>query len=295
MSPYDVTPDPAPLDAAANSADDQLVERLRSSLTPDAEVVWGDDDDRDAALALLRALLLDVSTDLPPAAAAILPAGVTLLLPRRRRLTRGVTVAAVAAGVLSIGGVAAASAPGQPLAGVRASVSAAVTTVVNAFTPDAPTLPVPGHTGRPTDRPSPPGDAVSDAARSAAAGRQVRDNLDRAAVFLAHGRYAAAQEQLRAAARKLPLVTDVDEHAKLATQLAALESRLAAARSGRGHGTSREQPSPGSTHDGRSSQGRSGSSSDSGGQVSGGGTTQHTPDAVPTRDARSGRAGRAAG
>ena len=66
--------DPIDLDAAdAVVADDALVERLRRALSPEAAVVWGDDDDDadDLSYALLRALQSDVSTDLDE---ALLPA-----------------------------------------------------------------------------------------------------------------------------------------------------------------------------------------------------------------------------
>src|SRR3954468_24931488 len=98
MNPYDVTPDDEPLDVHAVSEDDLLVEQLRHALSPDAAVVWDDDDDElDPAFALLRALQLDVSAELPPE--PFLPPGVTELLPRRRHLGRATTVAVIAASV----------------------------------------------------------------------------------------------------------------------------------------------------------------------------------------------------
>lgn len=57
MSRYDVTPDDDPLDVRAVSDDDVRVELLRHALSPDAAVVWDDEDDElDPAFALLRAL-----------------------------------------------------------------------------------------------------------------------------------------------------------------------------------------------------------------------------------------------
>jgi hypothetical protein len=79
MSQYDVTPDEEPLDMTAVSADDVLVEQLRRSMSPDAAVVWDDDDDiDDPAVALLRGLQRDVAADLPQLP-SILPREVTSL------------------------------------------------------------------------------------------------------------------------------------------------------------------------------------------------------------------------
>src|SRR4051794_36817850 len=161
MSTYDVTSDDEPLDVGAVSEDDLLVEQLRHALSPDAAVVWDDDDDElDPAFALLRALQTDVAANLP-VGETILPSGVTPLLPRRRHLGRTATIAAVTAGVLSIAGVAAA-APGMPLSGVRHAVSDAVASAVDAITPDTPVGPtVVDPSLSPSAKPTPPGDAVS--------------------------------------------------------------------------------------------------------------------------------------
>jgi hypothetical protein len=227
MSPYDVTSDDEPLDVRAVSDDDALVEQLRHALSPDAAVVWDDDDDElDPAFALLRALQQDVSADLP--LQTELPAGVTELLPRRRHLSRSATVAFVAAGVLSIAGVAAASAPGQPLAGVRHAVSDAVHNAVSAITPDAPVGPAVVATTSPSAKPTPPGEAVSTAARSASAALQIEANLERAAALIDDGRYQPAKNQLDAAEGKLHYVTDAIVKAGLQSRLTALQSRLAA-------------------------------------------------------------------
>lgn len=255
MSRYDVTPDEEPLDLAAVAADDQLVEQLRHSLSPDAAVIWDDDDDEvDPAFALLRSLQRDVSGDLP-AESADTPPGIIELLPRRRRLSRSATIAAVAAGVLSIGGVAAASAPGQPLAGMRSAVANAVSDAVDAITPDAPVGPAlvdPTRTSTPSPKATPPGDAVSAAARSAAAVLQIEANLDRAVSFLDDGKYEPAQAQLDAAARKLDYVIVPADHNRLAARLAQLQARLAAMpdpRESDGRADDKGKPTtPGATH-----------------------------------------------
>ena len=265
MSIYDVTPDDEPLDVAQVSADDALIEKLRHALSPDNAVVWDDDEeDSDPGYALLRALQLDVSEDLPEP--EILPAGVTPLLPRRRHLSRTATIATVAAGVLSIGGVAAASAPGQPLAGVRHAVSDAVATAVDAITPDKPVGPsvTPTDTAVPTTKPTPPGDAVSDAARSESAVRQINDNLDRAAQMIDKGQLEAAGQQLDAAQRKLVYVIDPTTQAALQARLDDLRAKLAVAPTakpskspaaddkgkgkGKGKGSGSDNAGPSATH-----------------------------------------------
>jgi hypothetical protein len=262
VSPYDVTPDDDPLDLAAVGADDALVEGLRRSLSPDAAVVWDDDDDDlDPAFAMLRALQRDVSADLP--AGDALPANVTPLVTRRR-LGRGATVAALVAGVVSIGGVAAASAPGQPLAGMRSAVTSAVGNVVSAMTPDtsagrshAEPSKAAGATSTPTPRhtAASPGPAVGTAGRSSAAVEQVTAALDRASRLLDRGQYSAASNQLDVAGRKLPLVTDSATHDRLAARLAALRARLAGAQptattqSGSSSDQSSVEPGDNSSHE----------------------------------------------
>jgi hypothetical protein len=240
MTTLDITPDDDPLDAAAVVADDALVERLRRATTPQDAVVWDDDDDLDdPGYALLLALTRDVSVGIPDED-LILPVGVTPLMPRRRRLTRGAAVGLVAAGVLSVG-TAAAAAPGQPLSGVRSAVASAVTSVVDAITPSEPVGPTGAQTGA-SPRPTPPGVVVSAAARDAAAVTQIRANLDRAATLLRAGHDAAAKHQLDAAGRKLDLVKDVDVHAALAAELAALRSQLAAPHPTATHPSSSHKP-----------------------------------------------------
>jgi hypothetical protein len=258
MTPYDVTPDDEPLDMTLISADDEMVESLRRSvspsLSPEAAVVWDDDeDDSDPAYALLRLLQRDVSEDLPVAGSS-LPPEVTPLIPRQRRFGRGTTVAAIAVGVISLGGVAAASVPGAPLAGVRQSIATAVSNVVQAITPSSPVGPAtasptpsasPSETpeAEPTEdapaaadrtatqqaQPGQPlrsGHVVSAAARSAAAAKQVKADLDRAERFLDAKDYPAARSSLDAAAHQLPLVLDGSTHDALQKRLSQLRARL---------------------------------------------------------------------
>jgi hypothetical protein len=286
MTTHDLTPDDYPLDLEAVNADDALVERLRQALSPDAAVVWDDDDEDDPGYALLRAVQLDVSQDLP--VDPILPDEVIPLLPRRRHLSRGATVAVVAASVLSIGGVAAASAPGQPLAGVRHAVSDAVASAVDAITPDSPVGPAvakptdtatPSTTASPSPKPTPPGDAVSTAARSASAVLQIEANLRRAADLIDAGRYEPAKAQLDAAARKLGYVVDPVAHAALEARLTALQTRLAA------------MPTAKPTHGPAADKGKSGkgeSASGTHGSDGQGGTgASHAPSAPPAQSSRS--------
>lgn len=252
MNPFGLTPDDDPLDVSAVGADDQLVERLRRSLSPDAAVVWDDDDeDADPAFGLLRALQRDVAADLPEAE-PVVPAGVTAL-PVRRRLGRGAAVAAVAAGVLSIGGVAAASSSGGPLSGVRHAVSSAMTSVVAAITPDAPVGPKNAARHHPVATASPSATSAFAAPSVPMTARQLDALLTKAAGFLDHAQYAAAREQLDTVARKLPGVTDPAAHDALAARLAALRSRLPADGSSAGHDGEVSHQTHGSDGDQRSS------------------------------------------
>ena len=221
--------DPNDLDAAdAVVADDALVERLRHALSPDAAVVWDDDDEDsdDLSYGLLRALQRDVSADLPaPAAAGV----VVPLASRRRRLGRSATVAAVAVGVLSAAGVAAAatSSPGSPLYGVRSAVSSAVHDALDAVTPSksAPSAPV---AATPTVTLSPPGTQVSTAARSANAVIVIDERLALAARLVAAGRGTAAGEVLDQAQRRLPLVSDPAQRSDFQQRIDALRVQVAA-------------------------------------------------------------------
>ncbi len=115
-------------------ADDETVERLRRAVTTDA-VVWGDDEpEDDPAVAVLLAVLRDVVASTP---VEVAPLAKVLPLRRRPVLVRGSAVAACALGLLTVGGVAAAS-PGSPLYGVRTAVTSAVSSVVHAVTPSGP-------------------------------------------------------------------------------------------------------------------------------------------------------------
>lgn len=269
MSTYDDIRENDPVDMSAVAADGELVEQLRRALSPRDAVVWDDDDaELDPAFALLRALQLDVAADLP--LDPILPVGVTRLTPRR--FGRTATIAAITAGVLSIGGVAAAaSAPGSTLGGVRSAVSAAVSTVVNAITPDSPVGPAvaaPPAKDEPSPKATPPGELVSAAARSASAATQITAELDQAGRFLTSGQYVAAKEQLDAAARKLPLVLDLETHDRLSVRLDGYRAQLDAPRPAATHGRSSNDPATpaGSTrHDssGRSPSDTSRSTADS--------------------------------
>jgi hypothetical protein len=245
MSQYDVTPDEDPLDMTAVSADDVMVEQLRRSMSPDAAVVWDDDDDiDDPAFALLRGLQRDVAADLPQLP-SILPREVTSLVGRRRGFGRGAAVAAVTAGVLSIAGVAAAQ-PGRPLSGVRTAVESAVTHVVDAITPSAPVGPTTATHRSPSPAASPNASPRSEAARAAAA--DVTQALDSAQRLLDRGQTTAAKEQLDRATRALARVSDAAVRAPLAARLAALNARLAGTQSGKGHDGSGKDDATTSDH-----------------------------------------------
>jgi hypothetical protein len=282
MSTYDGIHDDEPVDVTAVALDDELIENLRRSLSPESAVVWDDDeDDLDPGYALLRAVQLDVSADLP-LDAPIVPDGVIELAPRRRTLGRGATIAAVTAGVVCLGGVAAA-APGRPLSGVGSAVSSAVHNVVDAITPDSPVGPAatepsddasPSSSASPTPRPTPPGDAVSAAARSASAIEQITANLDRAAALIHAGRMQAAAQQLDAAERKLAYVSDTASHDALAARLADLRARLGA--------TPKPSPSHGQPADKGHGKGNTGQSGSGGGSDSRN-TDPRRPTALPTR------------
>jgi hypothetical protein len=232
-----MTADEQPLDLEAVTADDQLVERLRAALdaptragsvSPQDAVVWDDEDDdvaEDLSYALLRALQRDVSADLDDAAPA-LP-----IVPRRRTFGRTATVAAVAAGVLSLTGVAAAatSSPGDPMYGVRSAVADAVHNALDAITPSAPVVATEAPAvATPTATVTPPGVAVSTAARSASAARQIEERIDTAERLLDRGRPTAAGEVLDQAQRRLPLVLDLGQRTGYQQQIEALRARILA-------------------------------------------------------------------
>jgi hypothetical protein len=304
VNPYDETPDDYPVDVSAVGADDAAIERLRHALSPDDAVVWDDNDDEvDPALGLLRAFQRDVANDLP-ADEALLPAEVTPLVGHRR-LGRGAVVAAIAASVLSIGGVAAAASTPGHLAGVRAAVASAVTSVIDAITPDAPVGPKAQPAAHRTVDPSPTGTSTA-GPEAATAPAQLAATLDKAERFLDNGQYTAAREQLDSVARRLDRVSDETTRDRLAVRLAALRTRLAGAhpeRSARGdhgkggsgdgaHGgdaSTGPHAGDGNTGTGSSRDGRPGGSSDGstgrdGSQPSSGtGSSGHDSHLAPTQ------------
>lgn len=246
-----------PIDLSQVAADDAAIEQLRETR------VAGDDP----AMAMLRDLLHDVGGDLPQGAplghgsseVIPLPNDTT---PERRLVRNGTLVALVAAGALSVAGVAAAStlAPeGSPLHGLVDAVRAAAGAVIGAVTPpDTPAAsstesPGGAAVAAPTDLPSAasfdrrttsdprttrpgaaapsasaPGTAVSAATRSAAAARQVTALLDQAEALLDAGRTDAADARLDTAERRLAVVLPPDA-GPLRARLTSLRERLAAA------------------------------------------------------------------
>ncbi len=218
--------------------DEDAIERLRHAVTTGA-VVWGDDEpEDDPAIAALLAVLRDV-TAAPPVEVA--PLATVLPLPLRRRpvLVRGSAVAACALGLLSIGGVAAAS-PGSPLYAVRTAVSVAVSSVFDAVRPSGPGVaasqPLPSTQFRPSPTPTatdpptlpavtaPPRTAAPPPARTVEAARLVAALLDRAQAHLTAGRFVPAGQLLDLAERRLPEVALQDGRAGLAARLAALRA-----------------------------------------------------------------------
>jgi hypothetical protein len=159
--------------------------------------------------------------------------------------------------------------------------------VVDAITPNTPVGPSktpsdhasPTSASSPSPRPTPPGEAVSTAARSASAIAQVKANLDRASALLDDGRLAPAKEQLDAAERKLAFVTDPATHDALAARLAALRARLAAT------------PTPKPTHGQPADKGKSGGNSSkdksgkggSSGATDGRSTEPRRPTSLPSK------------
>lgn len=219
-----------PLDLHAVAADEAALEGLRTGA--------GDD----AALVLLRELMLDVERDLP--APARISHGSTVLalsgedVPERRLARSGTVVAALTAGLLSLGGVAAATtlAPvASPLHGFGQAVRAAAGAVVGAVSPpESPgrgTVPLPSPralaSGAAAGQPT-PGPAVAALARSEAAARQVDQLLLAAAGQLGAGRTTAAVTRLDLAERKLVEVLPV-HRGDLAQRLAELRRQAVAA------------------------------------------------------------------
>lgn len=225
-----------PFDLDAVAADDAMVERLRTSVSPRDAVVWGDDDEtagdgEDLSYALLRALQLDVSAELDDAP-SVLP-----LMTRRRAFGRTATVAALTAGVLSLAGAAAAatSSPGDPMYGVRSAVASAVHDALDAFTPSDGSAAEAPAAATPTVTITPRGTAVSAAARSASAARQIEERIATAERLLDRGRATAAGEVLDQAQRRLPLVLEAAQRAGYQQQIQQLRARaLATAEPARG-------------------------------------------------------------
>ena len=227
--------DDDPLDLAAVGADDAALDRLRTSA------------DDDSALSLLRDLLLDVEADLP--AATPVGRGSTVLtlaaeeVPDRRLARSGTVVAVLTAGLLSLGGVAAAStlAPsGTPLHGLGEAVRSAAGAFVGAVTPpESPVAPAASPSPSPTasrpvsvapaaPRPPAPTAAVPAGARSQAAARQVAQLLDQAQALLADGRTKVAVARLDLAQRTLAQVLPV-HRGDLESRLTDLRDRATAA------------------------------------------------------------------
>jgi len=252
--------DDDPLDLAAVAADDAALEALRARSPRDLGPNAGDD----VALLLVQELLRDVGTELVPGARSGAPAlrvvdGDPAHDRSRRLVRRGAVVAALAAGVLSLGGAAAAAglAPeGGPLRGVGDAVRAAAGAVVAAVTPPEaaeeqtpastrprlpepaattarPPLPEPAATTAMTVRSEP---GVAAAARAASAERAVTSLLDSAARQLAEGRPGPAAAMLDTAERRLSNVPPAPAEA--------LHERLAALRAEVGAATAPAQPDP---------------------------------------------------
>lgn len=216
--------DDDPLDLAQVAADDLELDAVRlQSVRPD-----------DTALQLLRDLLADIDRELPDARPVGRGSTVLRLANESTRDPRvarsGAVVALITAGVVALGGVAAAStavAPGNPLHGLGETVRSAAGAVVTAVKPpkpaqrdELPALPTPAASRAVEVRPTAaPGPDVAAAARSTAAVRQVTAHLDAAEELIRSGRTAAAQSRLDAAERRLAEVA--------ATAAEPLRARLA--------------------------------------------------------------------
>ena len=240
-------PGDEPIDVSAVARDDALIERLRASLSPEAAVVWGDDDDdanEDLSYALLRALQSDVSAALPQP--VLTPAPVVPFAARRSALRRTATVAAMTAGVLSLAGAAAAAtaSPGDAMYGVRSAVASAVSDVVDAITPSAPIGPKSdaSRAATPTATITPPGRSVAAVARSLGAVRQIEERISTAERLLDADRPRAAAQVLEQAERRLPLVSDDVLRADLQAKIDALQATAAAASAVAPDRTPRDRP-----------------------------------------------------
>ena len=220
--------DDGPLDLGQVAADAEGIESLRAR----------SDTGADTAFSLLRDLQQDVDAeqiclDRPwPAVVSGRSSSIVVLSGPEatgRRMARGGTaVAVLTAGVLSLGGVAAAStaAPaGSPLHGLGNAVRSAAGTVVDAVTPpeSVPRRAIPSASA------APPGATIAAAARSAAAARHLRALLSSAEQLLAAGQLTQAAQRLDQAERRLPEVLPADEAVGLRTRLVELRKALAAA------------------------------------------------------------------
>ena len=228
-----------PLDLTQVTADDAAVEQLRLG-APAAE---------DSALQLLHDLLVDLDAE-PVEQPRLVPvgSGSTVLrlagesTPDSRLARGGAVVALIAAGMVALGGVAAAStavAPGNPLHGLGESVRSVAGAVVDAVKPpDTARRADPAQAVLPSPAASRALEALASrsaapaataaAARSDAAARQVAALLAEAEQLLDEGRSAAAQQRLDLAERRLVDVQPAAA-ADLRTQLEQLRDRAAQA------------------------------------------------------------------
>lgn len=231
-----------PLDLNRVAADDAAIEQLRLRAVPPD----------DSALQLLRDLLSDLDGEAAAEQPAPVPVGrgSTVLrlagesAPDPRVARGGVLVAALTAGMVVLGGVAAAStavAPGNPLHGMGEAVRSAAGAVVEAVKPpDAGrradpaqgTLPAPAADRASeaiTSRPAVPvRPAPAAAARADAAVFAVTALLDRAEAQLDQDRTSGVAQHLDAAERRLAEVP-ADASAALRSRLAQLRDELAQA------------------------------------------------------------------
>jgi hypothetical protein len=205
-----------PLDLTQLGADHRAIESLRASLYEDPSYGFGGGPE--PAVRLLHDLLRDVDVDVPPAGPVVREAPVLALAeaPARRRLPRnGALVAVLAAGLVSVGGAAAAStmAPaGTPLHGLGQSLRSGVGAVVTAVSLPEQTASAAGAQARPEAGPTvAAGAAPSPAtqrpaavdAESQAAARRVASLLDAAQRLLAQGLPRPASARLDTAAHHL--------------------------------------------------------------------------------------------
>ncbi len=253
-------PDDAPVHPSDVLADDAALEALRSR---SAHLRPGDD----LALLLVQELLRDVAgEDARPGAPALhVVGGAPPRVRPRRALRSGAVVAALAAGVLSVGGAAAAAAPeGSPLRGVGDAVRSVAGAVVDAVAPSRSSEPVTAEADGPAEAASTPEaapaapsvreplptaaattaatarsapGAAAAAARASSAERAVVSLLDSAARQLAAGRPGAAAGMLDTAERRLAEVVPARRRRPgREARCAARRGRRRAGRTGAGAG-----------------------------------------------------------